>query len=131
EDKHHLLLLDGRALVAYVTRGSVAVACGDPLAADDDFPAAVHAYADHCVEHGWTALVYLARAERVPVYQAAGFVAVETAVEAVLPLQDWVPVAPPIPSGTAITVRRYDRDLEPDPHWDAELETVSEEWLRA
>src|SRR5205085_1533707 len=47
-DKHHLLVLNGQGLVAFAARGSIALACGDPLAPDEMFTQAVEEYTQHC-----------------------------------------------------------------------------------
>src|SRR5215510_2046022 len=67
-DKHHLLVADRQALVAYATRGSIALACGDPIAPDELFARSVEEYVHHCERHEWTPCVYFAREERLDVY---------------------------------------------------------------
>src|SRR5581483_9030789 len=58
-DKHHLLVADGQGLAAYATRGSIALACGDPIIPDNLFTQGVEDYIRHCDRHGWTACIYL------------------------------------------------------------------------
>ena len=36
-DKHHLVVANGQGLAAFATRGSIALACGDPIASDELF----------------------------------------------------------------------------------------------
>src|SRR6185436_20536016 len=68
-DKHHQLLAGGTSLVAYATRGSVTLACGDPLGPEEAFAPSVREYLEHCRRHGWTPCIYEAAAERLPVYR--------------------------------------------------------------
>jgi phosphatidylglycerol lysyltransferase len=123
-DKHHLLVANGRGLVAYAAKGSIAVACGDPLAPDDSFAAAVQDYRNHCGRHGWMPCVYLAAEERLPVYHALKFQSVRAAEEAIVDLRTFTPPASRIQS-----VSRYDRSAGADPMIDEQLEEVTEDWL--
>ena len=66
-DKHHLLVMGGRGLVAYAVRGSVALACGDPIAPEEDFQGAVSEYVEYCRKNGWTPCIYEGAESRLPV----------------------------------------------------------------
>jgi phosphatidylglycerol lysyltransferase len=121
-DKHHLLLQNGQALIAYAWKGSIALACGDPIAADDIFPAAVREYRDYCLRHAWKPCICLAAERWLPVYQSLEFGTRKVAEEAIIDLSSWK--ASPEP-----TVQRYDRAREPDALIDEQLEEVSEDWL--
>jgi phosphatidylglycerol lysyltransferase len=138
EDKHHLVLADRQALVGFAVRGSVALACGDPLASDEAFVTAVAQYVDHCTAHGWTACVYEASEERLADYRRLGLRAFKVAEEAVLDLSDFS-LAGGKRAGlramankgrkAGLAVRRYPRREAPDPALDAQLVEISEEWL--
>src|SRR5262249_20828514 len=138
EDKHHLVLADRQALVGFAVRGSVALACGDPLAPDDAFVTAVAQYVDHCTAHGWTPCVYEASEERLPEYRRLGLRAFKVAAEAVLDLSEFT-LAGGKRAGlramankgrkAGLTVRRYGRGEAADPALDAQLVEISEEWL--
>lgn len=124
-DKHHLLVANGQALVAYASKGSIAIACGDPLAPEELFTQAASDYLEHCQHHGWTPTIYLANEERLPVYQALRLLSLKVAEEGVVDLRAW-----PSPSGTSDnTVHRYDRSRGADPFIDEQLEEVTEDWL--
>jgi lysylphosphatidylglycerol synthetase-like protein (DUF2156 family)/membrane protein DedA with SNARE-associated domain len=123
-DKHHLLVANGRGLVAYASKGSIAVACGDPIAAEDSFAAAVEDYSTHCRRHGWTPCVYLAAEERLPIYHSLKFQSTRAAEEAIVDLRVFTPQMPRIPN-----VYRYDRAAGADPLIDEQLEEVTEDWL--
>ncbi len=137
-DKHHQLLAGGRALVAYATRGSIALTCGDPLAADGDFDHAVREFLETCRGHGWTPCFYETAEERLPVYHTLGLRSFKIAEEALLDLKEFS-----LAGGkranlramvnkvmkTGMVVRRYDRQANPDPGLDEQLEAISEEWL--
>src|SRR4029453_4049862 len=62
-DKHHLLLAGGHGLVAYAVRRSVALACGDPLAAPEALEESARGFVEHCRSNGGTPCVYEAAEE--------------------------------------------------------------------
>ncbi len=137
-DKHHFLVAGGAALVAYATRGGVAIAAGDPLASDEDFEQSVKEYVQYCERNGWTPCIYEAAEERLPVYRTLGFRALKMAEEAVLNLREFdlvggkranlrAMVNKALKSGLA--VQRYDRGEKPDPAVDEQLEAISQQWL--
>jgi phosphatidylglycerol lysyltransferase len=137
-DKHHQVLAGGRALVAYATRGSVTLACGDPLAPDDVFELSVKEYLAHCGRHGWTPCIYEAAAERLPVYKGLGLRCLKIAEEAIVDLPSFS-----LAGGkraalrsmvhkvqrSGLVVTPYRRALEAAADVDEQLEEISEEWL--
>ena len=127
-DKHHLLVAKGRGLVAFATRGSVALACGDPLVPDDLFPEAIQEYIEHCGRHGWTPCVYFAAEKRLPIYQSLKWQASGVSEEAIVSLPSFTPVSN---IGSLGIVHRYDRSLGADPLIDEQLEEVTEDWLES
>src|SRR5207248_882358 len=91
-DKHHLLVAARQGLIGFGARGSIAVACGDPIAPDDLFTQAVEDYIKHCERHGWIACVYFAAEERLQAYQALKLQFASVSEEAVVDLQKFEPV---------------------------------------
>jgi phosphatidylglycerol lysyltransferase len=138
EDKHHLQLADGRGLVAYAVRGAVALACGDPLAPDEAFPAAVSDYLAYARRNGWTPCVYEAAEDRLPVYESVGLRSLKIAEEALVDLPEFSlaggkraalrSMASKVRK-LGLVVQRYPRREAPDSTLDEQLEEVSEEWL--
>ena len=137
-DKHHLLLPNRNALIAYAVRGTVALAAGDPLASDDDFEQSVREYLVYCKRNDWTPCIYEAAEERLPVYYSLGLRSLKMAEEAILSLPDFsltgnkranlrAMVNKTAKSG--MTVRFYNRGFQPEPAIDEQLEEVSQEWL--
>lgn len=137
-DKHHLLTAGGRALVAYAFRGSVALACGDPIAGDEDFEGSVREYMDYCRRNGWTPCIYEAAETRLPIYHKLGLRSLKLAEEAMIDLKDFT-LAGNKRAGlramvnkaakTGMTVRRYDIRAGRDAALDEQLESISAEWL--
>ena len=125
-DKHHLLVAGGRGLAAYATIGSIAFACGDPIAPDELFTKAVEDYMEHCERHGWIPCVYLATEHRLPVYHTLKYQSVRAAEEAIVNLEVFTPT-------TRIheldIIHRYDRSGGSDPLIDEQIEEVTEDWL--
>ena len=89
QDKHHLLLCEGQALVAYAVRSHVALACGDPLASEQDLDCAVREYLGHCVKNGWTPCIYEAAESNLPAYRRHGLQSLKIAEEAILDLSEF------------------------------------------
>src|SRR5207244_896308 len=112
-DKHHLLVANRQGLVAFASRGSIALACGDPLVSDDLFVDAVGDYVRHCERHGWKPCIYFAAEERLSAYHALKFQSLGVAEEAVVNLQSF---APENQMGALDIVHRYARSLDPAPH---------------
>jgi phosphatidylglycerol lysyltransferase len=137
-DKHPLLVSNGKALIAYAVRGSVALACGDPLAAADDFEGSVKEYLDYCRNNGWTPCIYGASEERLPAYHKLGLKSLKLAEEAVIDLNEFslaggkraglrAMVNKTAKSG--MVIQRYDADAGRDREIEEQLESISEEWL--
>jgi phosphatidylglycerol lysyltransferase len=125
-DKHHLLVANEQGLAAYATKGSIALACGDPIAPDELFPQAVEEYTRHCERHGLTPCVYLAAEDRLPVYHSLKYQSVRVAEEAIVNLEAFVPAT--CIDGLNV-IHRYERSAGTDPLIDEQLEEVTEDWL--
>jgi lysylphosphatidylglycerol synthetase-like protein (DUF2156 family)/membrane protein DedA with SNARE-associated domain len=125
-DKHHLLVANKQGLVAYATKGSIALACGDPIVPGELFEPAVNDYLEHCRKHGWKPCVYLAVEQRLPIYQSLRLQWVKVADEAIIDL-DRLPSASDVPQAHA--VHRYNRSAYADALIDEQLEEVTEDWL--
>jgi phosphatidylglycerol lysyltransferase len=137
-DKHHLLVSEGRALIAYAARGSVALACGDPLASEEDFEGSVREYLDHCRRNGWTPCIYEAAEEWLPIYHRLGLRSLKLGEEALIDLKEFS-----LAGGKranlrsmvnkmakiGMTVRRYDPSSGRDRAIGEQLESISAEWL--
>ena len=125
-DKHHLLVAGGAGLIAYATKGSIALACGDPIVSDDEFATAIEDYTNHCQRHGWIPCVYLASEDRLPMYNAMKLQSLRVAEEAIVDLRTLVTAED---KARAANVLRYDRSRGADALIDEQLEEVTEDWL--
>ena len=125
-DKHHLLVASRLGLVAYAARGSVALACGDPIVSNSMFTKAVEDYFEHCERHSLMPCVYFAAEERLPAYQTFKLESVSVAEEAIVDLSALEIRSPIAELGI---VHRYDRGEASDPLIDEQLEEISEDWL--
>lgn len=137
-DKHHLLVADGNGFVAYAARGTVALACGDPVAPQKRMERAISEYMAFCRKNGWTACVFDAAEDNIPLYLTLGFSSLKMADEAILPLVGFSLTGSSMANLRAMVhkagragakVERYDRTFKRDPLLDEQLEEVSEEWL--
>jgi lysylphosphatidylglycerol synthetase-like protein (DUF2156 family) len=137
-DKHHLLVAEGRGLVAYAVRRSVALACGDPLCSPEGLEESAHAFLEHCRRNGWTPCVYEAAEDNLPVYHRLGMRSLKVAEEAVIDLPSFslaggkraaLRALTHKVTRAGLTTRPYRRGSEPDLAIDEQLEEISEEWL--
>jgi lysylphosphatidylglycerol synthetase-like protein (DUF2156 family) len=125
-NKHHLLVAVRQGLIGFATRGSIAVACGDPIVPGELFAQAVQDYIDHCGRHGWTPCVYFAAEEYLPVYQSLKMQSAGVSEEAIVNLKVFTP---DLSIGSLGIVHPYDRSKEAEPLIDEQLEEVTEDWL--
>jgi len=130
-DKHHLLVADGRGLVAYAVRNAVAVACGGPLCAPEDVEASVRDFVAHCHKHGWSPCFYAVPEEDLPGHAAARLKSLRIGEEGLLdPGAVAAPAAPGgPPDAAALEVWRYDRAAAVDAVLDEQIVEVSDDWL--
>jgi lysylphosphatidylglycerol synthetase-like protein (DUF2156 family)/membrane protein DedA with SNARE-associated domain len=137
-DKHHLFVAGGRGLVAYAVRGSVAMACGDPLAPEEQFQQSLDEYLRYCRQKGWTPVIYEASEARLFTYRAVGMKWFKIAEEAILDLTEFSLAGNKRANLRAMvnkakkagmTVQAYHRKHNPVPSIDSQLEAVSQEWL--
>ena len=130
-DKHHLLVADGRGLVAYAVRNAVAVACGGPLCAPGDVEASVRDFVAHCHKHGWSPCFYAVPEEDLPGHAAARLKSLRIGEEGLLdPGAVAAPAAPGgPPDAAALEVWRYDRAAAVDAVLDEQIVEVSDDWL--
>jgi phosphatidylglycerol lysyltransferase len=125
-DKHHLVVANGEGLVGYATKGSIALACGDPIAPEELFAQSVEDYTRHCERHGLTPCVHLAAEDRLPIYQSLKYQSARAAEEAIVNLEAFIPATYIEHLGI---VFRYGRSAGADPLIDEQLEEVTEDWL--
>ena len=137
-DKHHLFVADGRGLVAYAVRGSVAMACGDPLAPEEQFQQSIDEYLHYCRQKSWTPVIYEASEARLFTYRAMGMKWFKIAEEAILDLTEFSLAGNKRANLRAMvnkakkagmTVQAYHRKHYPVPSIDSQLEAVSQDWL--
>jgi lysylphosphatidylglycerol synthetase-like protein (DUF2156 family) len=125
-NKHHLLVANRQGLVAYASRGSIALACGDPIAPDDLFTNAAQDYVIHCERHSLKPCLYFASEEQLPTYHALKLQSVAVSEEAIVNLE-MLEFA--IPIAELGIVHPYDRSKDSDSLIDEQLEEVTEDWL--
>lgn len=128
-DKHHLLVAEGRGLVAYTVRNAVAVACGGPLCAPEEVTASARDFVEHCRRHGWSPCLYAVPDEDLPAYASARLKALRIGEEGILDPRTVAPAQPKADDG--LSVWRYDRGVAADTVLDEQIVEVSDEWLAA
>jgi len=138
-DKHHLLVNEGKGLIAYASQGAVAVTCGDPLAPQEFLSSCIGDFLNYARRNGWTPCFYEIAEENLPLYHELGLRSIKLAEEAMLDLPNFS-----LAGGKraalrsmvhkmekrGLQVRRYDRTQQFNPRLDEELEEISEAWLQ-
>ncbi|HET6900198.1 MAG TPA: phosphatidylglycerol lysyltransferase domain-containing protein, partial [Vicinamibacteria bacterium] len=131
-DKHHLLVAEGRGLVAYAVRNAVAVACGGPLCAPEDLEASVRDFVEHAHKHGWSPCFYAVPGEDLPAYAAARLKGLRIGDEGMLDpraVKESPGADGASAEGGALEVWRYNRAAAVDTVLDEQIVEVSDEWL--
>jgi phosphatidylglycerol lysyltransferase len=76
----------GGSVVAFVVKGRVAVGLGEPIGPPEDLDRAFAGFRLYCEGNDWDPVLYLAPAEHLEVYRAAGFSTLCVGQEAVVDL---------------------------------------------
>ncbi len=138
DDKHHVLVVDQRGLIAYAIRGSAAITCGDPIAPDEVFQLCIKQFLEITQKSGWRPCFYEVAENRLEAYHQLGLKSLKIAEEAIVDLSQFslsgnaranlrAMVNKAAKSG--MEVRRYSRGEKPIAAVDEQLEEISEEWL--
>ena len=72
----------GGSVVAYVARGGIAVALGDPIGPDPDLAATIVDFRDFCARNDWQASFYQAAPAYLDAYRAVGYSTLCVGIEA-------------------------------------------------
>ena len=139
DDKRHFLV-GTRALVAYRVANRVAIVAGDPIGPSDAIPDAIAAFVDHCRVNDWIPVFYETSERYLDLYLRHGLRRFKVGEEAILPLHEFSMQGGKVAKvrqainkiereTPGLTVTEYTR-TEVDPEIDAQLEEISEEWLR-
>lgn len=120
--------------IPYELHRGTAVACGDPVCAEEDLPALMTAFADYCAARTWRFAFVGTSARAARAAADLGFRVVKVGEEPFLDLTrrnlngdaaKKARSAINLARRTGITVEEYDR---PSPAIDGEIEEVSREW---
>ena len=76
----------GRTLIAYVVKGRVALALGDPIGAEEDAQASILEFKKFCAGNDWDPCFYQTRPDYLPMYKETGFKFFSIGEEAIVDL---------------------------------------------
>lgn len=79
----------GGSVVAYLVKGRVALALGDPIGPDQDLSAAIAEFVEYCKRRDWEPAFVQVLPEGLPSYEQAGFAQLGLGDEAVVMLADF------------------------------------------
>ncbi len=126
----------GGSVIAYVALNGYALALGDPVGPDEDFPAAIAGFSEICGGNGWVPIFYQTLPDHVAEYHAAGLRAIRVGHEAIVDVSAFS-----LAGGSHKSVRNRIHRVEEDGYRAVlheppipedlmrELESVSEGWL--
>jgi phosphatidylglycerol lysyltransferase len=85
EDKSYYFSPGGSS-ISYVVKGRVALALGDPIGPEEDFPVALAGFKTDCERNDWQPAFYQTPPETLEIFKAAGFSALTIGQEAIVDL---------------------------------------------
>ncbi len=77
----------GGSVVAYVPKGRIGLALGDPIGPAADARSTIAGFRDHCARNDWQAVFYQTLPDLLPYYQAEGMQHVSVGQEAIVRLE--------------------------------------------
>jgi phosphatidylglycerol lysyltransferase len=126
----------GGSSIAFVVKGRVALALGDPIGPAEDLPAALASFKTHCERNDWQTAFYQTPTETLDIYKAAGFNALRIGQEAIVDLATFTMEGSAGKEWRNTNARltklglRVETHLPPlDPGLVDELRLVSDAWL--
>lgn len=135
EDKSYFFS-PGGSVIAFVPKGRIALALGDPIGPETDIPKAITHFTNYCAQNDWQAAFYQTLPDYLEVYRQAGFKSLCIGYEGIVDLASFTLQGGAYkPLRTAVNrLNRLQHTAEfcPPPQPDellAELRLVSDEWL--
>jgi len=126
----------GGTMAAFVVKGRVALALGDPIGPAGDAQAAIAAFVAHCARNDWQAVFYQVLPDYLDLYKAAGFDTLCVGHEAIVDLATFTlegkigkELRAPVNRLTKLSHRTELHSPPVPDHLLHELQSVSDEWL--
>jgi phosphatidylglycerol lysyltransferase len=88
-DKLYFLSDSGNAVIVYKTVGANAIAMGDPIGDQAEFPALLSQFLEYCDLNGWACAFHQARPRYLALYEAHGLKHLKIGEEAVVSTEDF------------------------------------------
>ncbi|HRQ15393.1 MAG TPA: phosphatidylglycerol lysyltransferase domain-containing protein, partial [Promineifilum sp.] len=86
DDKSYFFSPNG-SVIAYVVKGEIALALGDPIGPEEDAGAAIAAFSDYCAHNDWRSCYYQVRPDYLAIYQANDYRALNIGQEGTVDLK--------------------------------------------
>lgn len=122
----------GGSVVAFVQKGSTALALGDPIGPASDFPECLRTFDAHCTEQGWKPAFYQTLPDHLEAYKEAGYDVLAVGHEGVVPLDEFTVSKSLKSSSNKLAKKGFTAQVLPAPldrSLVAELRQLSDEWL--
>lgn len=86
DDKSYFFSPNG-SVIAYVVKGGIALALGDPIGPEEDAGAAIATFGDYCAHNDWRSCYYQVRPDYLTLYNANGYRALNIGQEGTVDLK--------------------------------------------
>jgi hypothetical protein len=135
-DKSYFFSDNGDSVIVYKTVGASAIAMGDPIGDEAEFPELVRSFQEYCELNGWAYAFHQARPKYLPLYERHRLKYLKIGEEAVVPTEEFSLEGHEM-KRLRSTIARFEREgyraevLSP-PHDAAllrRLREISDEWL--
>ncbi len=138
-DKRYFFAEDGRGMVAYALWRNFAVALADPIAATGARPQLIREFLQFCAQQDWEPLFYCSHISNRPLYEEHGLITFKVGEDARLDVNDFklqgnkfqnLRTARNKAQKAGLTFQWYDATPHPDHGLEAQLQLLSNEWLK-
>lgn len=138
-DKRYFFSHDGESVVAYALWRNFAVALADPICAEGRHPELIAEFIKFCALHDWQPLFYCSHVEHRPQYENLGLLTLKVGEDARLDVAEFklaggkfqnLRTARNKAQKNGLTFQWYDAQPHPDHGLEAQLQVLSDAWLR-
>ncbi|MCE9520089.1 MAG: phosphatidylglycerol lysyltransferase domain-containing protein [Verrucomicrobia bacterium] len=138
-DKRYFFGANGKGVIAYALWRKFAVALADPICPAESRAVMIHAFARFCKSQDWQPMFYCSHVANRPLYEEEGFANFKVGEDARLDVNEFkleggkfqnLRTARNKARKNGLTFQWYDAKPQPDHGLEAQLQLLSNDWLR-
>ncbi len=138
-DKRYFFGANGQGVIAYALWRKFAVALADPICPEESRATMIHAFARFCKFQDWQPMFYCSHVANRPLYEEEGFANFKVGEDARLDVNEFkleggkfqnLRTARNKARKNGLTFQWYDAQPQPDHGLEAQLQLLSNEWLK-